>query len=414
MTRRLVVGLLLAGLVGGLAQGAVTIMVLWSGDELAAFQKVVDAFQAQTGITVRVESVGRDLPTILATRVAAGNPPDLAGMPNPGQMAEFVARGALIPVDGLVDLAQFPKAFVDLATVDGKVYGIFISADLKSLVWYNPDALYAEGLAPADSWNELLYITEALAARGKTPWAVGLESGAASGWPGTDWIEDIMLRTAGPEVYDQWVNHEIPWTHPAVKRAFELFGAIVRNEAYVYGGTTGALSINFGDSPAVLWDPTPGAYLHRQATFIKSFIAGAHPELDLDRDVAFFVFPPIDPQQGTPLLGAGDLISAFRDTPEVRAFLQYLAGPEAQAIWCGALGKLATNVNVDPSIYPDQLTAQAAEILKGAEIFRFDASDLMPAAVGSGAFWKGILDYVSGVPLDRVLQEIEAAAQAAY
>ncbi|MDD2912578.1 MAG: extracellular solute-binding protein, partial [Candidatus Bipolaricaulis anaerobius] len=124
MTRRLVVGLLLAGLVGGLAQGAVTIMVLWSGDELAAFQKVVDAFQAQTGITVRVESVGRDLPTILATRVAAGNPPDLAGMPNHGQMAEFVARGALIPVDGLVDLTQFPTAFVDLATVDGKVYGI--------------------------------------------------------------------------------------------------------------------------------------------------------------------------------------------------------------------------------------------------------------------------------------------------
>lgn len=407
------VGVLVA-LVSTLALADVTIMVLWSGAELEAFQKVVDAFKAETGITVRVESVGRDLPTILSTRVAAGNPPDLAGMPNPGQMAEFVARGAVIPIDGIVDLTQFPKAFVDLATVDGKVYGIFISADLKSLVWYNPDALYAEGLAPADSWNELLYITETLAARGKVPWAVGLESGAASGWPGTDWIEDIMLRTAGPEVYDQWVNHEIPWTHPVVKRAFELFGAIVCNKAYVYGGTTGALSINFGDSPAVLWDPTPGAYLHRQATFIKSFIAGAHPELDLDRDVAFFVFPPIDPKWGTPLLGAGDLISAFRDTPEVRAFLQYLAGPEAQAIWCGALGKLATNVNVDPSIYPDQLTAQAAEILKGAEIFRFDASDLMPAAVGSGAFWKGILDYVSGVPLDRVLQEIEEAASAAY
>ncbi|MBC7093815.1 extracellular solute-binding protein [Candidatus Bipolaricaulota bacterium] len=414
MVKRLAVGLLLVGLVAGLAQGAVTIMVLWSGAELEAFQKVTAAFQAKTGITVRVESVGRELPGILATRLAAGNPPDLAAMPNPGQMAEFVARGALIPVGGIVDLTQFPKAFVDLATVDGKVYGIFISADLKSLVWYNPDALYAEGLAPAHTWNELLYITETLAARGKTPWAVGLESGAASGWPGTDWIEDIMLRTAGPELYDKWVNHEIPWTHPAVKRAFELFGAIVRNEAYVYGGTTGALSINFGDSPAVLWDKPAGAYLHRQATFIKSFIAGAHPELDLDRDVAFFVFPPIDPKWGTPLLGAGDLISAFRDTLEVRSFLQYLASPEAQGIWCGALGKLATNVNVDPGIYPDKLTAEAAEILKGAEIFRFDASDLMPAAVGSGAFWKGVLDYVSGVPLDRVLADIEAAARAAY
>jgi len=401
---------------GGVAfsQGSISIMVLWSGTELEAFQKVVDQFQSTTGIKVQVESVGRDLPTILITRYEAGNPPDLAVMPNPGQMAEFVARGGLVPVEGFVDLSQFPKAFVDLAKVGEHVYGVFISADLKSLVWYSPDALYAEGLAPADSWDELMYITEALASRGKVPWAVGLESGAASGWPGTDWIEDIMLRTAGPDLYDAWVAHEIPWTHPAVKRAFELFGAIVKNDAYVYGGTTGALSINFGDSPAALWDEPPGAYLHRQATFIKSFIANAHPELDLDRDVSFFVFPPIDPKWGTPLLGAGDLISAFRDTPEVETFLKYLASSEAQAIWCGALGKLATNVNVDPSIYPDALTAQAAEILKGAQIFRFDGSDLMPAAVGAGAFWTGVLDYVSGVPLDTVLENIEAAAQEAY
>ncbi len=130
--------------------------------------------------------------------------------------------------------------------------------------------------------------------------------------------------------------------------------------------------------------------------------------------MAFFVFPPIDPQWGTPLLGAGDLISAFRDTAEIRRFVQYLASAEAQAIWCGILGKLATNVNVDPGIYPDKLTSQAAEILKGAEIFRFDASDLMPAAVGSGAFWKGVLDYVAGVSLDKVLADIEAAAVAAY
>ena len=392
----------------------VTVMVLWSGAELDAFQQVVQAFEAKTGIKVQVESVGRDLPTILVTRFEAGNPPDVAVMPNPGQMAEFVSRGGLVPVEGFVDLSQHPGAFVDLATVEDHVYGIFISADLKSLVWYNPDTLYAEGLAPADSWDELMYITETLASRGKVPWAVGLESGAASGWPGTDWIEDIMLRTAGPELYDKWVSHEIPWTHPAIKRAFELFGAIVRNEKYVYGGTTGALSINFGDSPCVLWDEPPGAYLHRQATFIKSFIADCHPELDLDRDVGFFVFPPIDPKWGTPLLGAGDLISAFRDTPQVEEFLQYLASAEAQGLWCGALGKLAINVNVPASVYPDKLTAAAAEILKGAEIFRFDASDLMPAAVGAGAFWTGVLDYVSGVDLDTVLQNIEQAAQSAY
>ncbi|HEC63102.1 MAG TPA: carbohydrate ABC transporter substrate-binding protein [Candidatus Acetothermia bacterium] len=415
MKKYLGVLLLAVAISAGLtAQEPITVMVLWSGTELDAFQRVVDNFVETTGIQVRVESVGRDLPQILVARLEGGNPPDVAAMPNPGQMAEFVARGALIPVEGFVDLAQFPQAFVDLATVGDHVYGIFISADLKSLVWYNPDALYAEGLAPADSWDELMYITQALAERGKVPWAVGLESGAASGWPGTDWIEDIMLRTAGPEIYDLWVAHEIPWTHPAVRRAFELFGAIVKNEAYVYGGITGALSINFGASPCVLWDEPPGAYLHRQATFIKTFIANCHPELDLDRDVSFFVFPPIDPKWGTPLLGAGDLISAFRDTPDIRAFLSYLGSAEAQAIWCGALGKLAINVNVDPAIYPDELTAQAAAILREARIFRFDGSDLMPAAVGAGAFWQGVLDYVSGVPLDQVLTDIEEAAQQAY
>jgi len=412
MLKRLMLSLLAVGLVAGLAHGEVTIMVLWGGAELAAFEKVADAFTAQTGIAVRVESVGRDLPAILAARVAAGDPPDMAVMPNPGMMAEFVARGALIPVDGIVDLTVFPKAFVDLATVDEKVYGIFLSADLKSLVWYNPRELGVGLNLP--SWDALMAFTTGLAARGKTPWALGVESGAASGWPGTDWIEDIMLRTAGPYLYDKWVNHEIPWTHPAVRRAFELFGEIARNEAYVYGGTTGVLAIHFGDSPAVLWDSPPGAYLHRQATFIKSFIAAAHPELDMDQDVAFFVFPAIDPQWGTPLLGAGDLVSAFRDTPDVRAFLRYLASVEAQTIWCGELGKLATNVHVDPGIYPDDLTRAAAAILRGATIFRFDASDLMPAAVGAGAFWRGVLDFVAGVPLDQVLAEIEAVARVAY
>ncbi len=393
---------------------SVRVMVLWSGDELKAFQKVVESFTDKTGIKVQVESVGRDLPAILVTRFEAGNPPDVAAMPNPGQMKEFASRGGLVPLEGFVDLSQFPKAFVDLASVGEHVYGIFISADLKSLVWYNPDALYAQGLAPATSWDELMYITNTLAAQGKVPWSVGLESGSASGWPGTDWIEDIMLRTAGPEVYDAWVAHKIPWTDPRVKRAFELFGAIVKNDKYVYGGHTGALSINFGDAAGVLWDEPAGAYLHRQATFIKSFIKKAHPELDMDRDVAFFVFPSIDPQWGTPLLGAGDLISAFNDTPAVRKFIEYLGSADAQAIWCHALGKLATNVNVPASVYPDKLTAAAAQILKGATIFRFDGSDMMPAAVGAGAFWKGVLDYVSGVDLDTVLGNIERAAQKAY
>lgn len=419
MLKRALTVLVMLSLIGtvgvlGLAQQKVTIAVVWSGTELDAFKQALVPFEERTGIDVVVEEVGRDLPAVLVTRVAAGNPPDVAAMPNPGQMKEFALQGALLALDGIVDLADHPTAFIELATVDEHIYGVFISADLKSLVWYNPKAFAAAGYEVPTSWPALIALSNQMVADGVTPWALGMECGAASGWVGTDWIEDIMLRTAGPDLYDKWVNHEIPWTHPAVKKAWEYFGQIAGREDYVYGGATGALTIFFGDSPNALFTDPPGAYMHRQATFIQSFILNANPDLKPVEDYNIFVFPPISPVFGNPLLGAGDLISAFNDTPEVRALLNYLASAEAQEIWCGALGKLGINKNVDPAIYPDPITANAAGMLAEAETFRFDGSDLMPAAVGAGTFWSGVLDYVSGIPLDTVLEAIEASAIDAY
>jgi alpha-glucoside transport system substrate-binding protein len=399
--------------VGVLAQ-EVSIAVVWSGTELQAFKDTIAVFEENTGIDVVIDEVGRDLPTVLPVRVAAGNPPDLAALPNPGQMKEFAEQGALVALDGLENLADHPQAFLDLGSVDGSVYGLFISADLKSLVWYNTKAFAAAGYEIPTSWPTLIALSNQIVADGGTPWAIGLESGAASGWAGTDWIEDIMLRTAGPDLYDQWVNHEIPWTHPAVKKAWEYFGQIVNASGYVYGGAVGALTINFGDSPSIMFDDPPGAYMHRQATFIQSFILNADPDLVPVDDYNIFVFPPISPVFGTPLLGSGDLIGVFNDTPEAMALADYLASAEAQALWCAALGKLAINTTVDPSIYPDAITAQAAGMLAEASTFRFDGSDLMPAAVGSGTFWTGVLDYISGIPLDTVLEAIEASAVDAY
>jgi len=398
---------------GAFAQ-QVTIAVVWSGTELQAFRDVVAVFEAETGIDVVIDEVGRDLPTVLPVRVAAGNPPDLAALPNPGQMKEFADQGALVALDDLANLADHPAAFVDLGTVDGHVYGLFIAADFKSMVWYNTKAFEGRGYEVPTSWPALIALSDQIVADGGTPWAIGLESGAASGWTGTDWIEDIMLRTAGPVLYDKWVNHEIPWTHPAVKKAWEYFGQIVNAPGYVYGGAVGALTIFFGDSPAVMFDTPPGAYLHRQASFIQSFILESNPDLVPVEDYNFFVFPPISPVFGNPLLGAGDLIGVFNDTPEAMALANYLASAEAQEIWCGTLGKIAINKTVDPSVYPDPITAQAASMVAEAGTFRFDASDLMPAAVGSGTFWSGVLDYISGIPLDTVLAAIEASAIDAY
>jgi len=392
----------------------VTMAVLWTGSELEALEKTLIPFEQETGIDVIVESVGRDLPAVLVTRLAAGNPPDVAGLPNPGQMKEFAEQGALVALDDLANLADQPAAFVDLGTVNDHVYGLFIAADFKSLIWYNTKQFAARGYVVPTSWPALIALSNQIVTDGGTPWAIGLESGAASGWAGTDWIEDIMLRTAGPDLYDQWVNHEIPWTHPAVKKAFEYFGQIVNAPGYVYGGATGALTIFFGDSPAALFTDPPGAYLHRQASFIQSFMLDANPDLVALEDYNAFVFPPISPVVGNPLLGSGDLVGVFNDTPEAKALANYLASAEAQGIFCGELGKIAVNKKVDPSIYLDPITAWAASTIAEAETFRFDASDLMPTPVGAGTFWSGVLDYISGIPLMTVLEAIEASAVDSY
>ncbi len=391
--------------------GQVEIVVVWSGGELDAFNQVIARFEQNTGIDAVVNSAGRDLPSVLVSRVAAGNPPDVAALPNPGQMAEFVRQGALVALDPAI-VADHPKAFVDLGSVDGTLYGVFLSADLKSLVWYNTKQLGPNAGLP--SWDQLMAFTEGLAARGQTAWCIGLESGAASGWPGTDWVEDIMLRTAGPEAYDQWVNHDIPWTDARVKYAFELFGQIARNPKFVLGGPQGALSTNFGESPNGLFTSPPGCYLHRQATFIQSFILSANPGLQPRVDFNIFLFPPIDPQFGNPLLGAGDLISVFRNTPQARELIKFLASAEAQEIWVGTLKKLPINTRVNVSVLANPIAERAAQLLFTAAAFRFDGSDLMPAAVGSGEFWTAVLDYVGGADVCSVLRRLEAAADRAY
>ncbi len=396
------------------SRGVVTVLGVWGGDEYTNFRNAVLPFTEKTGIGMAFEGT-RDLAAVLTTRLEAGNPPDLAILPNPGQLYELAAEGKLVPFDTFMDVDQLRKdygdSWVDIASYDGKVYGVFYKVAVKSLVWYNPKAFAAKGYEVPTTWDELIALSDQIVADGGTPWCIGLESGAASGWPGTDWIEDIMLRTAGPEVYDKWVRHEIPWTDPAVKTAWELFGQIARNEKYVYGGTTGVLSTNFGDSPRPMFDEPPGCYMHRQASFITGFFPeGLTPGEDYD----FFPFPPIDEKWGTPALVAGDVIVMFNDTPEARELVKYLASAEPQEAWAKAGGFISANKNVPLDAYPDDLTRKMAQIIVEAKVARFDGSDLMPAAVGAGSFWKGVLDYVGGADLDAVLEEIEASAQDAY
>lgn len=395
-------------------KGAITVLGTWGGDERVAFQDAVAPFSKDTGIGVAFEGT-RDLAAVLTTRVEAGNPPDIAILPNPGQLYELAQAGRLVPLDSFMDVekikADYGPSWVDLASYNGHLYGIFYKVAIKSLVWYNPKAFEAKGYQVPKTWDEMMALSDQIVADGGTPWCIGLESGSASGWPGTDWIEDIMLRTAGPEVYDKWVRHEISWTDPAVKHAWELFGQIVRNDPYVWGGVQGVLNTNFGDSPRPLFDDPPGCYMHRQASFITGFFPQG---LKAGEDYNFFTFPPIDAKWDTPALIAGDVVVMFNDTPEVRQFVQYLASAKPQEIWAAKGGFISANKKVSLDAYPDDLTRKMAQAIVNASVARFDGSDLMPAAVGAGSFWTGVLDYVNGTDLDTVLADIEASAQDAY
>jgi alpha-glucoside transport system substrate-binding protein len=378
---------------------------------------MVKPFEDRSGITVAFEGT-RDLNAVLTTRLQAGNPPDVAVLPGPGQMAEFARSGKLIALDNVLNRPavndQYARSWIDLASVDGKIYGVFVKVALKGLIWYSPKAFRAAGYDVPRTWDDMMALSERIVREGKTPWCIGLESGAASGWPATDWIEDILLRSGGAEAYDRWHRHQIAWTDPVVERAWALFGKIATNSKYVYGGAQGALATNFGASPFPLFIDPPGCYLHHQATFIQDFIQKQYPALTPGSDFDFFAFPPIDPGLPAAVEVAGDVVGMFRDTPQARQLIAYLTTSRAQEIWVRRGGALSANRLVPLDTYPDPLSRRAATILTAAQVARFDASDLMPEAVNN-AFWKGTLDYVQDpTRLGAILRNLERVASESY
>jgi alpha-glucoside transport system substrate-binding protein len=365
---------------------------------------MVAPFEAATGIDVQYTGT-RDINTVLSTGVASGILPDVAGLPGPGQMTEWAKAGALKPLDDVLDVATYTAetapALVELGTVDGKISGVFIKAAVKGLIWYNPQ-VYTGG-EPA-TWDALQATSPAPADK---LWCIGLESGAASGWPGTDWIEDIVLRQSGPEVYDGWVAGTQKWSSPEIKSAFEAFGAAVAN---TYGGSDTILTTNFGDGGNPLFTDPPGCLFHHQASFITDFFKNQGGAQDGQYD--FFRMPDINSAYAGATTGAGDLFGMFNDTPQARALMAYLVTADAQKIWVERGGALSANKSVTD--YPDDIAKKSAELLANAGVFRFDASDLMPVAMND-AFWKAILDYVKTPSnLDSILSNLDSVQSSAY
>jgi alpha-glucoside transport system substrate-binding protein len=399
------------------APRTVSVLTVWGGQELDAFLELVAPFTERTGITIEHEGT-RDINAVLTTRVQAGNPPDVAGLPGPGQMADLSRRGALVDLSTVFDMNQmrqdYNPGWLEMATVDGKLAGIFIKSSVKGLVWYNVKFVNQNGIPLPKTWDETMEVSRAIANRGLAPWAIGVESGAASGWVGTDWIENIFLKLNGPEAYVSWYKGDLAWTSPEMRRAWELFGQIVGDRRMIYGGPQYVLATNFGNAQEPLFQNPPQAVFHHQASFITSFITTSFPNLQPVTDFDFFAFPSINDRYARAIVTAGDLFGMLNDTEPAKEFIRFLASTDAQTRWVQLSGSLSANQSVPVSAYSDPITRKSAEVLQGAESVVFDASDMMPEQMNN-AFWSGILRFIENpANLDTVLRDLERVRQEAY
>jgi alpha-glucoside transport system substrate-binding protein len=387
----------------------VTIFTAAGEDQAAAFQAEFVDFMAETGIEVVVEG-SPDFEVLSVTRAEAGDSPEIYNFPQPGLMADMARDGYLIDLNAALGADYLKEAYnaswLESGVVDGTLVGIWHNADVKSLVWYPKPEFEAAGYTIPETWDDLLALSDQIVADGGVPWCIGIESATATGWPATDWVEDIMLRTTSVENYDAWTTGELKFDSAEVRNAFETMGNIFFNEDYVLGGTTGILTTNFGDSPTPLFDDPPSCFLHRQASFISNFF----PEgAVVGEDVDYFYLPPIDSAYGKPVLGSGSLLSMGVDNGATREVMKFLATPDSVEAEVKAGLFVAPHNGVPTDWYPSESLKGFADILANAETFRFDGSDLMPGAVGAGSFWTGIVDYVNGKDLDSVLQGIDAS-----
>ncbi|MBC8171150.1 MAG: carbohydrate ABC transporter substrate-binding protein [Anaerolineae bacterium] len=404
---------------GEMAGMAVTMTGPFTDEDEVKFNASVAEFEAWTGIDIQYTGT-KEFETVIAASVQGGAAPDIADFPQPGLLKGFVADGYVIDVSTFMDAEwlgmNFLESWTDMATMNGPegpiTAGVWARFNGKSLVWYPKAAFEAAGYVVPTTWDELIALSDQIVADGDSPWCVGIESGAATGWPATDWMEEVMLRTTSLENYDNWsfpadAESRLPFTAPEVKVAAEALASIWFTDNYVLGGREAIAGTFFGDAPTPMFNDPAECYMHKQGNFITSFF----PEGTVaGEDYDFFYLPGIDEEFGKPFLVAGDIYAMFNDRAEVRAVMDFFSRGESVKAWLATGGALSPHNDAQLEWYGSDIERGIAEIVAGATSVRFDGSDLMPGQVGSGSFWKGMTDWVSGtIDLDTALAEIDAA-----
>jgi alpha-glucoside transport system substrate-binding protein len=402
---------------GGLTGQTLTVWGPWrEGGDQEAFESVVAYFEDATGIDVEYGS-SENYEQQAQIDAAAGSPANVTILPQPGLLADMASKGYLVPLGEEMAArvtSEFAagESFVSLGTYNDasgapQFYGIPYKSDLKSLVWYSPDNFADGGYEVPATYEDLKALTEKMVADGNTPWCIGLGSGGATGWPATDWIEDIMLRMYPPEDYDAWVSNDLKFNDPKIVAALEEFGWFAKDDAKVAGGTAAVGTTDFRESPLGLFAVPPACYMHHQASFIPTFF----PEgTELGTDADFFYFPSSTAANlGNPVLGAGAIATITKDSDAARAFMDFLMNPISNEIWMAQSGFLSAMKAASVDTYGNDTLKGEGQILLDATTFRFDGSDLMPGAIGAGAFWTGMVDFVGGKSAQEVADTIQGA-----
>jgi alpha-glucoside transport system substrate-binding protein len=407
------------GVSGGTEAGdkKVEMMTGFGGEQLKALQAETDAIGKELGITITV-TPSTDFNTLIRSRVAGNNTPDIAGFPQPGLMLDIAKQGKLADLGTVLNMdtikANLVPGELDAATgEDGKVYGVPFSMNIKSIVFYDKPNFEKAGYTIPKTNDELLALTDKIRSEGKTPWCIGIEAGPGTGWPATDWLESYVLYFGGAETYDKWWKHEIPFNDPIVKQAAEQFQTIAFTDGNVAGGRKAIVSNPFQTAANPMFKNPPGCYLHRQGNFITQ--KGFFPDdvrAKMDTEVGVFQLPPVNPGE-LPVLGGGDLLGLFNSKDDdskkvMEAMTNEKFGTRTGYAKTGEW--ISPFKNFDVEQYPNQVLKDIAKIGYGATIFRFDGSDLMPGTVGTGSFWKGMVAWVGGSKdLDTTLKDIDAS-----
>lgn len=396
---------------GDFSGQTLNVAAAWSGAEQVNFEKVLDAFEQETGATVNYTSFGDNGPAYLQAQIEGKEPPNVAVISQPALLQSLASAGNLIPLDDSVTAdveKNFDASWVELGSADDTLYGVWFKAAHKSTVWYNADLYDEAGAVVPTDWDTFLEQLDLINDAGYA----GISVGADVGWPLTDWFENVYLRTAGPELYDQLTNHEIPWTDESVTEALDVMAQLWSSDALQPGGA----QRSFPDSVTAVFGTDPKAATVFEGDFVAGNIADDGTSTVGD-NALFYDFPSIDGSESAVVSG-GDVAVQLVDDEATTALMKYLASPEAAEIWIPEGGLLSPNKEVDTSVYPDDTSRQIAESLTSAETLRFDMSDLTPSAFGGTpgqGFWQEMITfYENPSDIEGTQQRLEQAAQSAY